>query len=453
METFFIKAAQLIAALALLIIVHEFGHYFFARVFGIRVEKFYLFFNPWFSLFKWKPKPKPGKKRADGSEKPSWRDTEYGIGWLPLGGYCKIAGMIDESMDKEQMAQPAKPDEFRARPAYQRLLVMIGGVLFNFLLAIVIYIGIAFVWGEKSIPYENATEGMNFSEEARRYGYRDGDIILAADGRYVKATDSLMKIAEASEVTVKRGNDTISIKNPENFPLLLDNGLFDKKSPYRVPVYVRQLSPGSEALKAGLQENDRIISVDGQPTPSYTEFAPALEKRSGLETEIGVIRSGDTIAIKATPDEGKLGFTLKQPAELFDVEIIKYSFFEAIPKGIALGTGQLVTYVSSLKYIFTKKGASEIGGFGAIGNLFPAKWDWLTFWEMTAFLSIILAFMNILPIPALDGGHVLFVLWEIITRRKPSDKFLEHAQIAGMVILFALLIYANGNDIYRFIFK
>ena len=448
-----IKAAQLILALALLVIVHEFGHYFFARVFGIRVEKFYLFFNPWFSLFKWKPKaPARRKLNKEGKEKASWRDTEYGIGWVPLGGYCKIAGMIDESMDKDQMAQPAKPDEFRSRPAYQRLLVMVGGVLFNFILACVIYIGIAWYWGDRSIPYENAYAGMSFSEEAHKVGYQDGDIILLADGRPVEAKDrvNVANVAMAKEVTLLRnGKDTVVVTNPSDFAATLGSNFFE----YRIPVVVKQVSAGSAAAEAGLQENDHIVAIDGVPTPSFTELQQELVAKSGKRVPVTVVRGEKQIDLMATPEDGKLGFGLKAPYEVYETEVIKYNFFSAIPKGISDGAKQLAMYVKSLKLLFTKSGASQIGGFGAIGDLFPAKWDWRTFWEMAAFLSVILAFMNILPIPALDGGHVLFVLWEIVTRRKPSDKFLERAQICGMIFLFALLLYANGNDIYRFIFK
>lgn len=449
-----IKAAQLILALALLVIVHEFGHYFFARVFGIRVEKFYLFFNPWFSLFKWKPKaPAKRKTNKNGEPKSSWRDTEYGIGWVPLGGYCKIAGMIDESMDKEQMSQPAKPDEFRSRPAYQRLLVMIGGVLFNFLLACVIYIGIAWYWGDRSIPYEKAYAGMNFTETAQQAGYRDGDVILLADGQHIDAKDrdNIIGIAMAKEVTVLRnGTDTVVIKNPSDFAAQLDKGFFE----YRRPVFVKQISGGSEAEKSGLQENDHIVAVDGVPTPAFDELTKELEAKSGKTIPITVVRDGKEIELQVTPDSnGKIGFGLKELWEVYETEIISYNLFSAIPKGISDGANQMATYVKSLKLLFTKSGASQIGGFGTIGSLFPPKWDWRTFWEMAAFLSVILAFMNILPIPALDGGHVLFVLWEIITRRKPSEKFLERAQICGMFFLLALLLYANGNDIYRLIFK
>lgn len=453
METFLIKAAQLILALAILVIVHEFGHYFFARVFGIRVEKFYLFFNPWFSLFKWKPKaPAKRKKNKKGEVKTSWRDTEYGIGWVPLGGYCKIAGMIDESMDKEQMAQPAKPDEFRARPAYQRLLVMVGGVLFNFIFACLIYIGITWCWGERSIPFEKAYAGMEFCEEAEKVGYQDGDIILLADGKPVDAKDreAVINIAMAKEVTLLRGNDTILVENPADFAAKLKESFMT----YRLPVHVKMVENGSPAEKAGLQVDDHIIAINNIPTPSYTELSKELDANKEKESTITVERNGKEVVLNATPDSnGKLGFGLKAPVEIYDVEIINYNLFEAIPKGISIGANQLATYVSSLKLLFTKSGATQIGGFGAIGNLFPDAWDWRTFWEMAALLSVILAFMNILPIPALDGGHVLFVLWEIITRRKPSDKFLERAQVCGMIFLLLLLLYANGNDIYRFIFK
>ncbi|MBR6746800.1 MAG: RIP metalloprotease RseP [Muribaculaceae bacterium] len=453
METFLIKAVQLILALAILVIVHEFGHYFFARVFGIRVEKFYLFFNPWFSLFKWKPKaPTKRKKNKQGVEKTSWRDTEYGIGWVPLGGYCKIAGMIDESMDKEQMAQPAKPDEFRARPAYQRLLVMVGGVLFNFIFACLIYIGITWYWGDRSIPFENAYAGMEFCEEAKAVGYQDGDIILLADGEQVKAKDreAVINIAMAKEVTLLRGNDTVKVKNPDDFAATIKSSFMA----YRTPVFVKQVQNGTPAEEAGLEVNDHIIAINGVATPSFSELSRELDVNKEKTITVTVERNGQKVDLTATPDSnGKLGFGLKNPDEIYDVETIKYNFFEAIPKGISIGSKQLVTYVSSLKMLFTKSGATQIGGFGAIGNLFPDSWDWRTFWEMAALLSVILAFMNILPIPALDGGHVLFVLWEIITRRKPSEKFLERAQICGMIFLLLLLLYANGNDIYRFIFK
>ena len=440
METFLIKALQLIVALSLLVFIHELGHFLWARVFKIRVEKFYLFFNPWFSLAKWKPKNS---------------DTTYGIGWLPLGGYVKIAGMIDESMDREQMAQPAKDWEFRSKPAWQRLLVMTGGVINNFLLAIIIYAGIAWYWGEKTIPFQNAYEGMDFTEAAQSLGFKNGDMLLEADGQTIDSRNrsALYNMLEADKVTVLRNHtDTVTIDIPDGIVARLPQN--DPFMAYRLPVFVKQVMPGEAAAKAGLAEGDRIISVGDTPTPSYTELAPALLAHKSQPTEIGLLRGTDTITTTATPTEnGKLGFSLMAPMEVFKCDTTQYNILQAIPIGASNGTEMLVTYVGSLKHIFTKEGAESIGGFGAIGNLFPAKWNWRTFWEMTAFLSIILAFMNIIPIPALDGGHVAFLLWEVVTRRKPSEKFLEYAQMAGMFLLFALLIYANSNDIYRFLIK
>lgn len=455
METILIKALQLIAALALLVIIHEFGHYFFARLFGIRVEKFYLFFNPWFSICKWKPKEKPRKYKKDGTPKTSWRDTTYGIGWLPLGGYCKIAGMIDESMDKEQMAQPAKPDEFRSRPAWQRLFVMIGGVLFNFILAIVIYIGIAIYYGNDELPYGNIELGMNFTEEAQNAGYRNGDIILRADTTDMTMANAYnaLPVASASVVTVLRGSDTVRITNPEDFPIKLPNGLFVKGNPMLYPAIVGKAVPGSGAEKAGITVGDKIIAIDDKPIIAFQDIKPYLSSVNDDIKSVTLIRGNDTITVSANIENHALGIIPLDPSLTYNVKHTDYGFFEAIPFGIGRGCDRMVSYVSSLKYLFTKEGAQSVGGFGAIADLFPAQWNWLTFWELCAFLSIILAFMNILPIPALDGGHVLFVLWEMITRRKPSDKFLEHAQMVGMFLLLALLLYANGNDIYRMIFK
>lgn len=440
METFLIKAAQLIAAFSLLVIIHELGHFLWARVFKIRVEKFYIFFNPWFSLAKWKPKNS---------------ETTYGIGWLPLGGYVKIAGMIDESMDKEQMAQPPKPWEFRTKPAWQRLLVMTGGVLNNFILAIIIYAGIAWYWGEKTIPYQNAYEGMDFTPAAQSLGFRNGDILLEADGKVIDSRDrsGLFKMLEADEVRVLRNHtDTVTLRMPENAVTSLPQE--DPFMAYRLPVFVKQVMPGEPAAKAGLVEGDRIVAVGDSLTPAYTELVPALTAYASTEVPLAILREGDTIMTKAIPTaQGKLGFGLMAPMEIFECDTTQYGFFRSIPVGISNGTGMLVSYVGSLKHVFTKEGAESIGGFGAIGNLFPEKWNWRTFWEMTAFLSIMLAFMNIIPIPALDGGHVAFLLWEVVTRRKPSDKFMEYAQMAGMLFLLLLLVYANSNDIYRFLIK
>ena len=457
METFLIKALQLMLALAILVLIHEFGHYFFSRVFGVRVEKFYLFFNPWFSLFKYKPKkqePKPGEE-----DKASWRDTEYGIGWLPLGGYCKIAGMIDESMDKEQMAQPEKPWEFRAKPAWQRLFIMIGGVLFNFILAIIIYAGIVFTWGEKFLPFREAEEGMMYSETAHKIGFQDGDIPLFADDTELDylSGETVMAIVDAKTVTVLRNKkDTVNISIPENFIFEANKDAEDGQSlmAYRLPVVVHDTQNGMGAIKAGLQRGDKIIGVNNVQTPSYDLFKIELEKNKDKTVPLTYIRNGQEFTGNVEKDGGgKIGITLTPITDIYNTVTIDYSLLNSIPRGVQMGVEKLTSYVSQMKYVFTAEGAQSLGGFGALGSIFPETWDWLIFWNMTAFLSVILAFMNILPIPALDGGHVLFLLVEIITRRKPSEKFLEYAQMAGMIFLLALMLYANGNDIYRFFFK
>ena len=457
METFLIKAAQLIVAFAILVIIHEFGHYIFSRIFGVKVEKFYLFFNPWFTLYKYKPKkpaPKPGEE-----EKMTWRDTEYGIGWVPLGGYCKIAGMIDESMDTEQMKQPAKPWEFRSKPAWQRLLIMVGGVLFNFILAIIIYTGIVFAWGEKYIPFRNATEGMMYSETAHKVGFVDGDIPLAADGKELTyySGDELLKMLDAKVVTVLRNKcDTVNINIPDGFIFTAnkeaeEGNLF---MAYRLPVVISDLQPGMGAVKAGLMKSDSIVSINGVSTPSFDIFKAELDKNPDKDVTIGFVRNGKPMESKVAVDAaGKIGIMLTPLTDIYRTVTREYSIFASIPRGIELGVEKLTSYVSQMKYVFTREGAKNLGGFGAIGNIFPESWNWEQFWSITAFLSVILAFMNILPIPALDGGHVLFLLVEIITRRQPSEKFLEYAQMAGMAFLFALLLFANGHDIYRFFFK
>ena len=457
METFWIKAAQFSVAFAILVIIHEFGHYIFSRIFGVKVEKFYLFFNPWFTLYKYKPKkpePKPGEE-----EKMTWRDTEYGIGWVPLGGYCKIAGMIDESMDTEQMKQPAKSWEFRSKPAWQRLLIMVGGVLFNFILAIIIYTGIVFAWGEKYIPFRNATEGMMYSETAHSVGFVDGDIPLAADGKELTyfSGNELLKIVDAKVVTVLRNKrDTVNINIPDGFIFKAnkeaeEGNLF---MAYRLPVVISDLQPGMGAAKAGMMKSDSIVSINGVTTTSFDLFKAQLDKNMGKEVTVGFVRGGKAMESKvAVDDAGKIGIMLTPLTDIYNTVTREYSIFASIPRGIEMGVEKLTSYVSQMKYVFTSEGAKNLGGFGAIGNIFPESWNWEQFWSITAFLSVILAFMNILPIPALDGGHVLFLLVEIITRRQPSEKFLEYAQMAGMAFLFALLLYANGNDIYRYFFK
>lgn len=456
MEEILIKGAQLVMALAFLVIIHEFGHYIFARIFGIKVEKFYLFFNPWFSLFKWKPKP-PKKRRTDsnGNELASWRDTEYGIGWVPLGGYVKIAGMVDESMDKEQLKAPAQPWEFRSKAAWQRLLVMVGGVLFNFILAILIYAGIAFFYGGRYIELDKATEGMDYVDAAREVGFRNGDIPLMADGVELKAADGdyMLRMAEARQVTVLRDKkDTVNIAIPDKFIFKLN----DAKGfmAFRLPVYVDRVVNGEPAAKAGILEGDHIVAIDTIATPSFTELTAALQQYAGKETTVTLERRGKTLTLPVKPsDGGKLGFQLKPLTDVYPVVIQEYGFFESFPQGWEIGTSTLGNYVGSMKHVFSKEGAESLGGFGAIGAMFPAKWSWLSFWEITAFLSVALAFMNILPIPALDGGHIMFLLWEVITRRKVSDRVLEIAQYIGMAFLLMLLLYANANDVIRAFFK
>lgn len=441
METFLIKTVQLLLSLSILVIVHEFGHFIFARMFKVRVEKFYLFFDPWFSLFKFKPKNS---------------HTEYGIGWLPLGGYVKIAGMIDESMDREQMKLPPQPWEFRSKPAWQRLLIMVAGVAFNFILAIFIYSMIAYTWGNTYIPFKNAYAGMEYCQSAKEIGFRDGDIPLTADGIELSfwSSETMQQITEAHQVQVLRGNDTVTIAMPRDFMLRLIAKEETFISSYRTPPVVYETADNSGAQRAGLQKGDHIVTVDSIATPSLNELHQVLSTRRDTTVTVAYLRNKtlQTTTI-ATDSMGNLGILITPLTESYDVVTEHYGFWESFPKGIELGVNKLKSYVSSMKYVFTKEGAQSLGGFGAIGSIFPEVWNWEAFWSMTAFLSVILAFMNILPIPALDGGHMLFLLYEVITRRKPNEKFMEYAQMFGMIFLLALLIYANGNDIVRFFFK
>ncbi len=446
METFLIRALQLILSLSLLVIVHEGGHFFFARLFKIRVEKFYIFFDPWFSLFKFKPKNS---------------ETEYGVGWLPLGGYCKIAGMIDESMDTEQMKQPAQPWEFRSKPAWQRLLVMIGGVMMNFLLALFIYSMILFTWGDQYVALKDVSYGMKFNETAQQIGFRDGDILQSADGKELVRfdMDMIRSIVEAREVTVMRQGVETKILMPELSLLELaqqDPMFVD----YLYPNVVDSVLPGGAFCKAGVQKGDLLLAFNGKSLNSWNAFMEEMdrlrtraevEKLPSASFELVFSHEGlcDTVMVH-TGSDFRVGAIGSRPD--YNVTTLNYGFGESFPAGAALGVHTLKGYVNDMKYVFTKEGAKSVGGFGTIGSIFPKVWDWERFWSMTAFLSIILAFMNILPIPALDGGHVLFLLYEIIARRKPSDKFLEYAQMVGMFLLFGLLIWANFNDVLKFLF-
>ena len=448
-------------AIGLLVLLHEGGHFFFAKLFGVRVDKFYLFFDP--SIWKW-----------DGSLfkfKPKNSDTQYGVGWLPLGGYCKIAGMIDESFDTEQMKQPEQPWEFRAKPAWQRLLIMIGGVLVNFLLALFIYSMILFHWGDTYIPVKDMTLGMKFNAEAKALGFKDGDILVGTEKGAFKdfSADLYRDISEAKRVDLIRDGKEMSLTLPGDLNLL---GMLKAEPSFvrpLIPAEVDSVMADSPAASIGLQKGDKIVAINGKAIDSYNEFtdqlgiledmmtaaktsADSLKVRTAtivFERNVENARL-DTATVTLTP-ELKLGFFVKSIAGLYEPYTREYGFFESIPAGIMYGWNVLAGYVGDMKYVFTADGAKSLGGFGAIGSLFPPTWDWYLFWKMTAFLSIILAFMNILPIPALDGGHVLFLIYEMITRRKPSETFMIRAEYVGFGILILLMVVANLNDVLRWL--
>jgi len=458
MEIFLIRLLQFMLAISLLVLLHEGGHFFFSKLFGVRVDKFYLFFDP--SIWKW-----------DGSLfkfKPKNSDTQYGIGWLPLGGYCKISGMIDESFDTEQMKQPEQPWEFRAKPAWQRLLIMIGGVLVNFLLALFIYSMILFHWGDTYVPVKDMTLGMKFNSEAKALGFKDGDILIGTENGAFKdfSADLYRDISEAHRVDVIRDGKPMSISLPGDLNLL---GMLKADPSFvrpLIPAVIDSVLPESPAATVGLQKGDRIVGINGSPVDSYNEFTDRIARLSDVlavaktsEDSMKVRNATivfargeqtDTANVILTP-ELKLGFLCQTIAGIYKPYTREYSFFESIPAGVKYGWNVLASYVDDMKYVFTADGAKSLGGFGAIGSLFPPMWDWYMFWKMTAFLSIILAFMNILPIPALDGGHVLFLLYEVFTRRKPSEKFMIRAEYVGFGILILLMVVANLNDILRWL--
>jgi regulator of sigma E protease len=431
-----IKAAQFVFSLSILIVAHEMGHFLFAKLFKTRVEKFYLFFDPWFSLFKLKK-----------------GETEYGVGWLPLGGYVKISGMIDESMDREQMKQPPQSWEFRSKPAWQRLLIMVAGVLVNFVMALFIYSMIMYVWGKEYVPMQNAIYGYRFCNTALSNGFQNGDRIVAVDGQtYEMIPDAFnaIIIGNAQTVTVEREGQTIDVMLPVDFSARYLEANERGFAFLNFPWVVDRTVSGSPAEKAGLQQGDRMTAVNDTPTPLFDTFAAEIKKHAGQPVQVTIQRNGETQIVSLNvAQDSTIGIYMQRPEITLNANHIHYSFRESFPAGIRFGVDKLTTYVKSLGLLFSKEGVKQLGGFIAIGNFFPATWDWLSFWELTAFLSLILAFMNILPIPALDGGHVLFILFEIITGRKPSDKFLENAQIAGMIVLIGLLLLANGNDVIR----
>ncbi len=475
MDLFLIRAAQLILCLSILIVLHEGGHFAMAKLFGIRVEKFFLFFDYKFHLFstysRWWRRlcgKQPIEKDPDGNY--PYHGTEYGIGWIPLGGYVKISGMIDESMDREQMSQPPQPWEFRTKPAWQRLLVMLAGVIVNFLVALVIYSMILFVWGSSYIPIRDMKMGFTYNEQAQSIGFRQGDIPVSADGETFRDynTDVLRSISNAHQVTVLRGGREVAITMPEGGQSLLDMLQGDRPfiAPY-LPSVIDTVLPNSPAAKTGISSGDRILAFNGHPIDSWTDYDEQIHILSrsleGATTNDSLRKRTVAVAVQRADSlkidtitlllnsELQMGIGKTYALRYYKPVTEEYGLLESIPAGFSYGVNVFCGYVNDLKYLFTKEGAKSVGSFGAIGSMFPASWDWQRFWELTAFISIILAFMNVLPIPALDGGHALFLLLEIVFRRKFSLKFQERAQMIGMWLLLALMVYAIGNDIFRFL--
>ena len=475
MEVFLIKLLQFILSISLLVLLHEGGHMLASKIFGVRVEKFFIFFDV--SIGKWS-----GKLF---SFKPKNSDTEYGMGWLPLGGYCKIAGMIDESMDTEQMKRDPQPWEFRTKPAWQRLIIMVGGVTVNFVLALFIYSMIMFHWGQSYVRMADMTYGMEFNNDAERLGFHDHDILLGTNIRPFKDfnVDVYRDLSQATYADVLRQGKHVRVALPGNINLL---DMIKNKPQFVRPFIpavvdsVVQRMPGAEdskdtvvspATAMGLRKGDRIVAFNGKHISSYNDFTDVINHLDSQMTvasthadslrlrqvTLVVARAGqkgtaqtDTLSGVLTSDL-KVGFQAADVKRLYKVTHIDYGFLASFPAGIRYGWDVLSGYVSDMRYVFSAEGAKSLGGFGAIGSLFPSQWDWYQFWMMTAFLSIILAFMNILPIPALDGGHVLFLLFEIITRRKPSETFMIRAEYIGITILILLMVVANLNDILRWL--
>lgn len=433
-----IKVLQFFMSLTLLVAVHEFGHFIMARIFKIRVEKFYIFFDAGFAL--WKKK---------------WGDTEYGLGWLPLGGYCKIAGMVDESMDKEQLAAAPQPWEYRAKPAWQRFLVLIAGVTMNVILAFFIYCGISFSYGSQYISNEDMIYGYEFSQSAEQLGFRDGDRIVTIGGEKVENINSILgKILLAKEdcevEVIREGAEHKFLLDNEILNIMRKENTFEKERLYSplVPFVVDSIANVAVA-EAGLQKGDRLIGIGEESLPYFNHYADRLSKLAGTTADVKVLRGADTLSLALPVNaEGKLGVITEN---FFKVRTEEYNFFEAIPAGAKLTAKTIKNYWDQLVLIVKPDTGlyKHVGGFIAIGNIFPSEWDWHQFWSMTAFLSIILAVMNIIPIPGLDGGHMIFTFWEMITGRKVSDKVLEVAQYIGMILILALVLFANGNDIYK----
>lgn len=479
-----IQVIQLILALSFLVVIHEFGHFLFARLFKVRVEKFYMFFNPKFSLFRAKKFNGKwhfaffAKNTEEGDEWSTEPDnTEWGIGWIPFGGYCAIAGMVDETHDSESMSKtPPQPWEFRSKNVWQRMLIILGGILVNFVAALLIFGALLFTYGTDTLPLRNVDSGLYFSQIMLDEGFQQHDKIIAIDGMEPEDVADVTQwiILEGRQnVTVLRGSDTIelvmskdlgtrflAIQN-EHDRIEREKKRADKSYLKRpnilvtefVPFVIDSVVPMHAADLAGLQKGDSIVAVNGVPTECHVQVTAELQKHPCDSVVLDYYRNGElSQAHLFIGDQGLIGVVIKNKFQYFATEHTSYSFLQSIPAGIKYGWGILVTYVKQFRLVFTKEGAQSVGGFGAIGSMFPSYWSWYVFWHMTAFLSLILAFMNFLPIPALDGGYVLFLLYEMITRRKPSDKFLEVANNIGFWLLIALLIFANGNDILKIFF-
>ena len=437
-SVFLIKALQLLLSLAILVVLHELGHFIPAKFFKTKVEKFYLFFDWPYSLFK--------KKIGD---------TEYGIGVLPLGGYVKIAGMIDESMDTEHLNKEPQPWEFRSKPAWQRLIIMLGGVTVNVIVGFAIYMMVTFVWGKNIITQENLPDGFEVNEIMKPYGFQDGDKILKVNGEPFENVIDISKylfLRDVSSVTVEHSNGKIEkLSIPENIGhVMMESGVMDPFSPFIKPI-IGQIEPNSLAEKLDFQNNDRIVSINDLDITKWQQLSEFTKDSVSKELKFELLRGDSTIEKLAFLEANKtLGVLPKRP----DISITKINFelTESISEGYDKAYWMLSDYIKQFEYVFTPKGITQLGGFGAIGNIFPASWDWQRFWESTALLSLILAFMNILPIPALDGGHVMFLIYEVVTGSKPNDKFMEYAQMAGFLFLISLVIFANGNDVYRYLF-
>lgn len=462
---FWIKAAQLFLSLAILVTLHELGHFLPAKLFKTRIEKFYLFFNPWLSLFRY--------KKVNGVKKTAWftkdtpkewsedqHSTEWGLGWLPLGGYVKIAGMIDESMDTEQMKQPAQHWEFRSKKAWQRLIIMIGGVTVNLILGYIIYIGVVFTWGLTELKQEKLQKGLSIHPYLKKYNIQSGDIVLELEGQKVLNLDDLNKgilLRDSRKLKIQHEDGSI-----ENIllPKEIDQELFQAGA---LPAFglrskaniVADVLSGTPAEKAGLKKDDKLLSVNNKSIVYFDDLQSELYNCKGKSAELIILRGKDSLKLKsAVKLDGTIGFqtNAKVIIDSTAIQTKNYGFGESIAIGVQFGSNTLSDYVSQFKFVFTKKGATSIGGFASIGNMFPPIWDWQSFWMNTALLSIVLAFMNILPIPALDGGHVVFLLYEMITGKEAPQKILEYAQYVGIVLLLGLMIYANGNDLLRWLF-